>query len=72
MNQNIIETVRCLPRKYGGLNMFDLNVKMLGAKLHYLRIHWGTKSQEGNHLQVQIRGLQDGYWARRKCIHPRL
>ena len=37
VNQHIIETVRRLPRKYGGLNMFDLNVKMLGAKLHYLR-----------------------------------
>ena len=58
MNQHIIETVRRLPRKYGGLNMFDLNVKMLGAKPHYLRMHWGTKSQEGDHLQVQYEALR--------------
>lgn len=39
MNQHIIETVRRLPRKYGHLNMFNLNVKRLGAKLHHLRMH---------------------------------
>ena len=32
--------------------MFDLNIKCLGAKLHYLRTHWGSQTQEGEHLQV--------------------
>ena len=31
--------------------MFDLNIKCLGAKLHYLRTHWGSPTQEGRHLQ---------------------
>ena len=52
VNKHIIETVRRLPRKYGGLNMFDLNIICLGAKLHYLRTHWGSQTQEGKHLQA--------------------
>ena len=51
VNQHIIETVRRMSRKYGGLNMFDLNIKCLGAKLHYLRTHWGSPTQEGRHLE---------------------
>ena len=31
--------------------MFDLNIKCLGVKLHYLRTYWGTPTQEGCHLQ---------------------
>ena len=52
VNQLIIKTVQRLPCKYGGLNMFDLNMKCLGAKLHYLRTHLGSQSQEGQHLQL--------------------
>ena len=57
VNRHIIETVRRLPRKYGGLNMFDLNIKCLGAKLHYLRTHWGSPTQEGEHLQAMYKAF---------------
>ena len=61
VNQHIIKTVQRLPRKYGGLNIFDLNIKCLRAKLHYLRTHWGFQSQEGQHLQL---GLESNIFER--------
>ena len=36
----------------------NLNIKCFGAKLHYLCMHWGTKSQEGDHLQVQYEAFR--------------
>ena len=43
--------VRRMSCNYGGLNMFDLNIKCLGAKLHYLQTYWSMLTQEGRHLQ---------------------
>lgn len=51
VNKHIIETIRRMSHKYGGLNMFDLNIKGLGVKLHYLRTYSGSPTQEGRHLK---------------------
>ena len=40
-----------MPKRYGNLGMFDLNILNLGAKLHYLRAYWGTLTKEGDRLR---------------------
>ena len=51
VHRSIRRELRTLPEMYQGLGMFDLNVERLGAKVFFLRRHWGTQEVMGQMLR---------------------
>lgn len=47
INRNILRRTRTLPHAFGGLGLFDLNIEILGRRLHFIRQWWGTDTNVG-------------------------
>ena len=52
VNRNIRREARYLPKEWGGLGMFLLNIENLGARCLLILNHWGKQSEVGKALQT--------------------
>ena len=51
-NRNMRREMRQLPKKYGGLGYFDLNIDNLGDRFHFIARHWDLPTATGKTLRL--------------------
>ena len=51
VNRKMRREMRTLPKKYGGLGYFDLNIDNLGERFHFIARHWDLPTATGKTLR---------------------